>query len=152
PLKQLKNYYTAYYLPYRGAKAWGKYEKLVEGSQGRVDNDRVHLLKRYHTINSESLILDVGCGKPTFLKKCAETFNCKTWGIDFSSEGWELQKEFFEGIQLQVAEVRDIPTTVKVDVITMWHYLEHDYFPFENLKHIKEISKKETTLIIEVPN
>ena len=37
PLDQLKNYYTSYYLPYRGAKAWGKFAQLVEGSQYKLD-------------------------------------------------------------------------------------------------------------------
>ena len=34
----------------------------------------------------------------------------------------------------------------------MWHYLEHDYNPLENLKSLKKISKPSTKLIIEVPN
>jgi hypothetical protein len=32
-LDVLQNYYTSHYLPYRGPKAWGKFEKLVESSQ-----------------------------------------------------------------------------------------------------------------------
>ena len=34
---QLKKYYTSHYLPYRGSKAWGKFEKLVENSQKKLD-------------------------------------------------------------------------------------------------------------------
>ena len=34
----------------------------------------------------------------------------------------------------------------------MWHYLEHDYNPLENLKSLKKISKPSTKLVIEVPN
>ena len=34
----------------------------------------------------------------------------------------------------------------------MWHYLEHDYTPFENLRSLKVISKPSTTLVIEIPN
>jgi hypothetical protein len=34
----------------------------------------------------------------------------------------------------------------------MWHYLEHDYTPLENLSYLKSISKPSTKLIIEIPN
>ena len=34
----------------------------------------------------------------------------------------------------------------------MWHYLEHDYSPLENLTLIKSLSKPSTKLVIEVPN
>ncbi len=152
PLDQLKNYYTSYYLPYRGAKAWGKYEQLVEKSQRKLDLKRVKRLKAEHTISSESLILDIGCGKPSFLKACKQVFDCQTMGIDFSDAGWKDQSAQFERLDLQIGEVGDLPSSLHPDVITMWHYLEHDYTPIENLSHLKSISKPSTTLIIEIPN
>jgi len=151
-LDQLKDYYTSYYLPYRGAKAWGKFEKLVESSQRNLDLKRVKWVKKAHTISSESLILDVGCGKPSFLKACQQELNCQTMGIDFSDEGWKDLSTDFEEINLQVAEIKDLPINLQPDVITMWHYLEHDYTPFENLSYLRSIAKPSTTLIIEVPN
>ena len=152
PLEQLKNYYTSHYLPYRGAKAWGMFEKLVGNSQHRVDLKRVKRVKDAHIISSESLILDVGCGKPSFLKACHQALNCQTMGIDFSDEGWKDQSADFEGLDLKVAEIKDLPSSLQPDVITMWHYLEHDYNPIENLSYLKSITKPSTTLIIEIPN
>ena len=152
PLNQLKNYYTSYYLPYRGAKAWGKYEKLVEGSQKKLDKKRVGLVKDIHKISKSSLILDIGCGNPSFLRTCKKALNCDTMGIDFSDEGWKNQLTRFKGITLQVAEIKDLKKDLQPDVITMWHYLEHDYTPFENLSYLKSISKPSTTLVIEIPN
>ena len=35
-LDDLKKYYTSYYLPYRGAQAWGKFEKFVASSQTKA--------------------------------------------------------------------------------------------------------------------
>ena len=152
PLNQLKNYYTSYYLPYRGAKAWGKYEKLVEGSQKKLDEKRVGRVKDTQKISKSSLILDIGCGNPSFLKTCKKALNCDTMGIDFSDEGWKNQLTRFEGINLQVAEIKDLKKDLQPDVITMWHYLEHDYTPFENLSYLRSISKPSTTLVIEIPN
>ena len=152
PLDQLKNYYTSNYLPYRGAKAWGKYEKLVEISQKKLDRKRVKCTKDAHILSPDSLILDIGCGRPSFLKACKQTINCRTIGIDFSDEGWKNEPDQFEGLDLQVAEIQDLSSSLQPDVITMWHYLEHDYSPFENLRYLKSISKPSTTLIIEIPN
>jgi len=152
PLGELKNYYTSYYLPYRGAKAWGKYEKLVENSQLKLDLKRVKRAKEAFNLSPESLILDIGCGKPSFLKACQQIVNCRTMGIDFSNEGWKDDSDQFEGLDLQVAEIKDLPSSLNPDVITMWHYLEHDYSPLENLRYLKTISKSSTTLIIEIPN
>ena len=151
-LDNLKNYYTSHYLPYRGSEAWGKYSKLVEGSQKKLDLKRVKRVKEMCSISPKSLILDVGCGNPSFLKACQQELNCKTMGIDFSDEGWKEQSTLFKGLDLQVAEIKDLSLNLKPDIITMWHYLEHDYTPLENLTYLKSIAKPSTTLIIEIPN
>jgi 2-polyprenyl-3-methyl-5-hydroxy-6-metoxy-1,4-benzoquinol methylase len=151
-LDNLKNYYTSHYLPYRGSEAWGKFKKLVEGSQKKLDLRRVKRVKNAVSISSESLILDVGCGNPSFLKSCQQELKCQTMGIDFSDEGWKDQIGQFKGMDLQVAEIKDLSINLQPDVITMWHYLEHDYTPLENLTYLKSIAKPSTTLIIEIPN
>lgn len=151
-LDKLPNYYTSYYLPYRGAKAWGKYEKLVEASQQTLDLKRVQRIQEAHLITPETLILDVGCGNPSFLKACQQKLQCETLGIDFSDEGWKEQPKQLEGLDLRVAEIKDLPQNLHPDVITMWHYLEHDYTPLENLKYLQSIAKPTTTLVIEIPN
>jgi 2-polyprenyl-3-methyl-5-hydroxy-6-metoxy-1,4-benzoquinol methylase len=151
-LDVLQNYYTSHYLPYRGPKAWGKFEKLVESSQQKLDLKRVKRVKGVHVISPESLILDVGCGNPSFLKACQQKLKCQTMGIDFSDEGWKDQSAHFKGLDLQVAEIKDLKSSLKPDVITMWHYLEHDYTPLENLTYLKSIAKPSTTLVIEIPN
>jgi hypothetical protein len=58
----------------------------------------------------------------------------------------------FQRIDLQVAEIKDQKSSLQPDVITMWHYLEHDYTPLENLTYLKSIAKPSTTLVIEIPN
>lgn len=152
PLHQLKNYYTSHYLPYRGSEAWGKYEHFVKDSQLKLDLKRIKRVLDWHTVTSKSLLLDIGCGKPTFLKACSDQLKCKTIGIDFSDEGWANTSENFDGINLQIGEISNLAKDLQPDVITMWHYLEHDYTPKENLTYLKSISKSSTTLIIEIPN
>ena len=149
---QLENYYTKYYLPYRGAEAWGKFGKLVNTSLKKLDLRKLRCVNNVQKLRPSSLLLDVGCGQPSFLKLCKERSNCQTLGIDFSNEGWSKQSHKYQNIELQVGEVRDLPKKLRPDVITMWHYLEHDYFPLENLSYLKSISKPSTKLIVEVPN
>jgi len=152
PLDKLKEYYTDFYLPYRGADAWGKYKGRVEASQRTLDKKRADWLGQYHSMNKDTVVLDVGCGKPTFLEACAKQYGCKTIGLDFTDEGWKEERNRYKNIDLRVGEVENLTKETQPDVITMWHYLEHDYEPVETLKKLKLIAHKDTTLIIEVPN
>ena len=152
PESELQSYYTSWYLPYRGASAWGKYQPLVEKSQSNLDKKRTKWVHKYHAIHSNTTLLDVGCGKPTFLQKSSELYHCQAVGIDFSDEGWKSEPDNFNNLKLIVGEIADLPKDLHPDVITMWHYLEHDYFPLENLQALRRLSHADTTLIIEVPN
>ena len=153
PQKLLKDYYTDSYLPYRGSSAWGKYQNLVESSQFKMDKKRVALAQKYMPqLHSKTKVLDVGCGKPTFLNQLYDQSNCLAHGIDFSDEGWKNTNQQFSNLKLEVKEVKSLETDLKPDLISMWHYLEHDYTPGENLKQLRRLSHTDTQLIIEVPN
>lgn len=153
PNEELKKYYSEYYLPYRGAKAWGKYAGIVNKSLDAQDRKRVRLAEKWGNLNPNSLILDIGCGKPSFLNECKNKVGCNTLGIDFNDEGWtNRNNEEYPDIKLEVAEIKDLTEDTKPDLITMWHYLEHDYAPLQNLKHLKTIAKPTTKIIIEVPD
>tara|TARA_B100000963_G_scaffold95607_1_gene82450 strand:+ start:6964 stop:7917 length:954 start_codon:yes stop_codon:yes gene_type:complete len=152
PLSELKKYYTDYYLPYRGPSSWGKYEKFAEISQRRLDIRRVKILKKHSTLNSDSIILDIGCGNPTFLKTCSHFFKSSLIGIDFSDNGWKNEQEKFQNLNLIVGEIDDLEKNLYPDAISLWHYLEHDYYPNITLKKLASISNSKTKLYIEVPN
>ncbi|MFT5766162.1 MAG: hypothetical protein ACI8X3_003601, partial [Saprospiraceae bacterium] len=86
------------------------------------------------------------------LKACQQKYNSKTIGLDFTDEGWKENPQNYQDIELLIGEVNDLPKDIRPDVITMWHYLEHDYDPVKTLTQLKNISHKNTTLLIEVPN
>jgi 2-polyprenyl-3-methyl-5-hydroxy-6-metoxy-1,4-benzoquinol methylase len=151
-LKELEGYYTDFYLPYRGASAWGKYEKLAYISQKRLDAKRANLLKQYSSPNEASTILDVGCGNPTFLETCSKLFKSSLYGIDFSDNGWIKDKKRFKKLNLRVGNIDNLKENFSPDIITLWHYLEHDYYPNKTLKKLAEISQPKTKLYVEVPN
>lgn len=148
----LSPYYAAHYLPYRVEAAWGKYAAFVQRDQRQVDQKRVNRVKASHKLTPDSRVLDIGCGKPTFLSTLRDDTRCQLIGIDFSDEGWKEKVGAFDGIQLVQGEMADLLGELPVDVITMWHYLEHDYHPRLHLEQLLKIAHADTRLIIEVPN
>lgn len=148
----LQRYYTQYYLPFRGPSAWGKYKHLVESNLGKTDKKRVNVTVKTTDISKSSRVLDVGCGKPTFLKRLNDITGCYALGTDFTDEGWNRDTDRFQNIHLMVSEIDKLKPDKPFDAITMWHYLEHDYHPGNTLQYLANVSHKGTKLIIEVPN
>lgn len=150
--EDLGAYYTDSYLPYRGAAAWGKYGKLVDQDQHKLDQRRTALVQRHCRLTSASTVLDIGCGKPDFLKTCIQQTGCRGVGLDFSDHGWHDDPALPQELQLRVGEIDQLPSDLKADAITMWHYLEHDYDPVATLRRLHRQARSETVLVIEVPD
>jgi len=149
--EQLKDYYPDYYLPYRGAEAWGKYKSFVENSQRKMDTSRRKTCQKYQASKEENIkLLDVGCGRPTFLQALQEKTNWQLSGIDFTDEGWKDMS--IEGLQLITGDVQQMEMEEAYDIVTMWHYLEHDYNPNKTLSAVRKIIKTGGKVIIEVPD
>ncbi len=150
--EDLKDYYTEYYLPYRGATAWGKYRKQVENDQQQLDKKRLQVLQDCQQLTSDTIILDVGCGKPSFLYAAHQRYSVKAIGVDFSDHGWRNEPIYKRNLNLISGELGQIQLKCQPDFVTMWHYLEHDYFPNKTLRHIAKLASPQTHLVIEVPN
>ena len=148
----LGHFYPDTYLPYRGEKAWGVFGPLVRFDQTRLDEKRVRAVEKAFRFKNRLRVLDVGCGKPTFLKALKRKQpNAECWGLDFKVSGWAGQKEF-KGLNLVEGEVKNAPLSGTFDVITLWHYLEHDAYPLETLRHLQRFAHADTVLLVEVPN
>lgn len=152
PETELGQYYTSAYLPYRVEEAWGKYASFVKKDQQNIDEARVKRVLKHHKLTMQSRVLDVGCGKPTFLAALHNKIKAQLIGLDFSNEGWKNDEESYNEIELRTGEISDLQSEAPMDVITMWHYLEHDYNPQKHLKQLLKVSQPQTKLIVEVPN
>ncbi len=148
----LDMYYSGHYLPFRGPSAWGRYAPLVAMNLAKTDRRRAAIARKAALIGPDSRVLDVGCGKPSFLKLLNEKTGCRAKGIDFSDEGWRQEPELYRNLELEVAEFRDLPDDRLFDLITMWHYLEHDYDPRASLEKMRRMTAPRGRLAIEVPN
>ena len=149
--EQLEHYYTDNYLPYRGASAWGKYSSFVANSQKKLDLKRVTLVKKHLKKNNPNLnVLDVGCGNTSFLEILEQKSKAKCTGIDFSDSGWKDKS--FPNLELKKIAIEDYVSDKQFDVITLWHYLEHDYNPSQTIEALYNCLKSGGKLIIEVPD
>lgn len=150
-ISSLSNYYTDNYLPYKGAFAWGKYSSFVEKSQRNLDLSRLKIIKKIliktGPVNS---ILDVACGNPSFLEIVNQKLNVNTTGIDFSDLGW--QNKNYSDLKLIKVAIEDFQTNELYDVITLWHYLEHDYNPQKTIEKLHQLLKSGGKIVIEVPD
>ena len=149
---ELGQFYTASYLPYRVEEAWGKYASFVKKDQEQIDKARVQRLIKHSRLSAQSRILDIGCGKPTFLSSLRKSTEANLIGLDFSDEGWKNDTDSYRNIDLRTGEIADLSNEKTMDIITMWHYLEHDYQPQQHLKQLLNYSHADTRLIVEVPN
>lgn len=146
----LPSYYTNNYLPYKGAAAWGKFHSFVENSQQQLDKKRMVFVAKATKGRTNFTILDVGCGNPTFLKLVQQKLGATCTGIDFSDNGW--QSETAESLTLIKTTVADFEPEQQYDVITLWHYLEHDYNLQKTVAKLHKLLAPGGQLIIEVPD
>jgi len=148
--KEISRYYTESYLPYRGSGAWGKFRSFVDNHDVKLDRKRAkfvsHLVKNMQTFR----ILDVGCGDPSFLNIVQQKMKADCTGIDFSDEGWKNEEYLL--LDLIKSPFKDFQPNEPYDIITMWHYLEHDYNIHETAEKLYKSLKPGGKLIIEVPD
>lgn len=154
PIKEqdLGKYYPSYYLPYRGEKAWGSYAGIVKRSDNALNLQRVTLVSKFlpPEVNRQNAsILDLGCGKPDFLYQFQKVFSSNCYGIDFKADQWAESK--YDKLNLVEANWSNYTTSERFDVITAWHYLEHDYHPSATIDQCFKLLKPGGVLIIEVP-
>ncbi len=146
----LNDYYTDSYLPYQGEKVWGKHKTFVAKSQIQLDKRRLKIVAQ-HTKNKINFsILDIGCGKPSFLDMVQKELNAECTGIDFSDNGWKDNN--YPNLKLLKTSISDFKPGQQFDVITLWHYLEHDYHLQETVEQLYQLLKTDGKIIIEVPN
>lgn len=152
PAAALGRYYTPHYLPYRGPEAWGRWRGLVASGLARTDRRRIARVRRHVAVEAGTRVLDVGCGRPTFLRALVDATGCDATGTDFSDEGWRGGEGVFGDLTLLEGDLHALSLTGPYDALTMWHYLEHDYAPAATLRRVAELAAPGARLFVEVPD
>lgn len=94
-------------------------------------------------------ILDIGCGAGAFLSEMKRRgWNCQ--GVELDGESREFVKNTL-GVNI-FRDISEIDKTIKYDVITLWHVLEHFYNPKELIYELVNYLNDNGLLIVAVPN
>lgn len=145
----IKEFYDGEYIAHRKKKDWGPLTPLYLWAMNKLDRDKEKLVKRYFPVDQSTRLLDVGCAVGTFLLHMNAKYGCEISGVDFK-EGLEYpgfeKIDFYEGVFYD----QDIALGW-MDLVTMWHFFEHDYDPVRSLATAREVLAPDGKLIIEVP-
>jgi len=110
---------------------------------------RVCFLKKH--VKKKSKILEIGSGHGFFLEAMRKEGYDVT-GVEISKEKKKILKKVtnIEILDINIGE--QTPDIKKVDVIVLFHVLEHIDDPIKFLENLKKLLKKDGMVIIEVPN
>lgn len=138
PEQDIGRFYVDY-LPHRGPSAWGIWSWIVAASEAATDRARLATLRRAAPVHSTSAVLDVGCGRPTFLRRVAHATRARTVGTDTSDDGWRTTPDRWTGLELHAGELESLDLQGPFTHITMWHALEHLYRPLDTLRYLRSL-------------
>jgi SAM-dependent methyltransferase len=150
PVTRIGPWYDAEYIAHRQVTNFGPIlTPLHERAMEKHDRDKEEIVGRYVTLRPGLTVLDIGCAVGTFLRRLKDRHGAVPVGVDFKdlSSYPSLQGVEFHCGTFANAEVGD----GRFDLVTMWHYLEHDYAPIETLRKAARAMSKTGRMVIEVP-
>jgi len=124
---------------------------LSYGSREEHCNEQVEWLRSRGMLCSGTRLLDAGCYDGGFLARLPE--DVIRIGVDIDAPAIERGRKTFgeRGIELILGDFESFRCDKAVDVITMFHVLEHLARPVAVLEHLRSIASEGTRLGVEVP-
>jgi SAM-dependent methyltransferase len=148
-VERIKDYYDDEYIAHRKKTSWGILTPFYRRAMEKHDRKKEELVTRHARLDENSEVLDVGCGAATFLLRMRRRYGARITGVDFKDlsklPGFD-ELEFHCGLFYEQSWGER-----RFDLITMWHFLEHDYDPLRTLRLAGALLKSEGTVVIEVP-
>ena len=150
-LEHIGAYYDDEYIAHRKSQSWGALTPFFAWLMNKLDRDKEAVVERYVTLGSSTRVLDVGCGAGGFLGHLERRHGSQCVGVDFKDVSAQVAQNG-RAIDFRCGTLtRELLRAEHFDLITMWHFLEHDYDPLGSLRLAKESLKPEGVLVIEVP-
>jgi SAM-dependent methyltransferase len=110
-----------------------------------------HRVRFFRRMKKRGHVLDVGCGMGYFLQACREA-GYDVSGIDISEDSASyVRNELGIAVRTGPIEHIGIPDGT-IDIITMWHFLEHTPDPRIYLERARRWLKKDGLIVVDVPN
>ena len=148
-LERIGEYYDDDYIAHRKTRPWGPLAPFFDRAMNKLDADKERLVSRYVTLNRSSRVLDVGCATGTFLQRLRTRHGSHVAGVDFKDLS---SSPSLAGVEFHCSVFYEAALADRsFDLVTMWHFLEHDYDPLRSLRTARRVLKPGGTLVIEVP-
>jgi 2-polyprenyl-3-methyl-5-hydroxy-6-metoxy-1,4-benzoquinol methylase len=149
PVERIKAYYDDEYIAHRKKKDWGVLTPFYNYVMDTHDRHKERIVRQYVDLGPGTEVLDVGCAVGTFLQKLRKLHRVSATGVDFK----DLRgHEALAGVDFRCGLFYEQDFGKRrFDLITMWHFLEHDYDPVRTLVTARGLLAKEGRLVIEVP-
>ena len=148
-LDQIKHYYNDEYIAHRKKTNWGWLTPFYQRAMRKHDLAKMSLIDRYVKLDKDANVLDIGCGAATFLQELVARDGVHATGVDFKDLS---HLPGFDQIDFRCGLLAEQNLDEhSFDLITMWHYLEHDYDPVGTLARCRDLLSADGHLVIEVP-
>jgi SAM-dependent methyltransferase len=148
-LDAVKEFYDDSYLAHRKRADWGVLTGFFEWVMDRHDRQKDALVRRWLRVGPASEVLDVGCAAGTFLQRLRTRYGARVAGVDFKDLSAHPS---LAGVEFHCGLFYEQPLAPgRFDLVTMWHFLEHDYDPLRTLASARDVLKPDGRLVIEVP-
>lgn len=146
---RIAEWYDDEYIAHRKKTDFGPLTRVYGWAMDRHDRRKLALVNRYATLGAQSRVLDLGCGAGTFLAKVHAATGAQATGVDFKNLG---QLPWMRSVDFRCGRPRDQDFGARrFDLITLWHFLEHDYEPLDTLARAREWLAPGGVMVIEVP-
>jgi SAM-dependent methyltransferase len=148
-LDHIRSYYDDEYIAHRKKTNWGILTPFYNYTMEKHDREKAKLVRHYVQLSKDSEILDVGCGAGTFLHHMGSRYGARLTGVDFKDLSY---RDEFRTIAFHCGLFyeQDFGSS-RFDLVTMWHFLEHDYDPIRALAQARAVLTSSGRLVIEVP-
>jgi len=148
-IDEIKFFYDDEYIAHRKKTDWGILTGFFNWAMSRHDRQKEAIVSRFVRLGAGTEVLDVGCAVGTFLQHLKSRYGVGATGVDFkdlSANPSLAGVDFRCGLFYEQDFGRK-----RFDLITMWHFLEHDYDPMRTLRTARELMRDDGRLVIEVP-
>jgi SAM-dependent methyltransferase len=148
-VEHIKAYYDDEYIAHRKKSDWGPLTGFFNWVMDRHDRQKDAIVRRYVALNRDCRVLDVGCAVGTFLQKMRARYGASVTGVDFKDLS---NHPALNGVDFRCGLFYEQRFgDERFDLITMWHFLEHDYDPARTLRTARDLLAPDGRLVIEVP-
>lgn len=121
------------------------FEKLYHAVKQKALRDKVKLIEKFHP--AKGILLDIGAGTGDFLV-AAKKNDWNITGIEPNEKAKGIAVSKGVNFKDTVGDVAD----ESIDVVTMWHVLEHVPDVEAYIKELKRIIKPTGIVVVAVPN